>query len=98
MNPGTAALARGLGVLCALAEKPAGRDGLGVVALAELVGGDKSQLSRTLQTLEERGFVVRDLETLAYRLGWRLFGLAARVGESRLLAEAPPALRALVRE
>ncbi|MFN2627956.1 MAG: IclR family transcriptional regulator [Gaiellaceae bacterium] len=98
MNPGTAALARGLDVLCALADEPALRDGLGVVALTDLLGGDKSQLSRTLRTLEERGFVERDRETLAYRLGCRLFAMAARVAESRLLAAAPPVLRALVRE
>jgi IclR family transcriptional regulator, KDG regulon repressor len=98
VNPGTAALVRGLSVLCALADDPSARDGLGVVALAELVGGDKSQLSRTLQTLEEHGFVVRDADTLAYRLGWRLFAVAARVGETQLLAAAPPVLRSLVRE
>src|SRR5438093_10118428 len=98
MNPGTAALERGLEVLCALAEEPAARDGLGVVALTERVGGDKSQLSRTLRTLEEHGFVERNTDTLAYRLGWRLFAVASRVGESRLLSEAPPMLRALVRE
>ena len=98
MNPGTAALVRGLDVLSALADDPAAGGGLGVVALAELVGGDKSQLSRTLQTLEEHGFVERDPDTLAYRLGARLFVLAARVGESQLLAAAPPVLRALVRE
>ena len=40
----------------------------------------------------------RDPDTLAYSLGWRLFALAARVGEARLVAEAPPVLRALVRE
>lgn len=97
MNPGTAALGRGLEVLCALGE-PAAADGLGVVALAELVGGDKSQLSRTLKTLEEHGFVHRDPETLAYRLGWRLFALAGRVAEARLVAAAPPVLRGLVRE
>jgi IclR family transcriptional regulator, KDG regulon repressor len=98
VNPGTAALVRGLAVICALADDPSARDGLGVVALAELVGGDKSQLSRTLQTLEEHGFVVRDADTLAYRLGWRLFAVAARVGETQLLAAAPPVLRGLVRE
>ena len=97
MNPGTAALTRGLAVLCALAE-PEARDGLGVVALTERVGGDKSQLSRTLQTLEEHGFVQRDAETRAYRLGWRLFALSARIAESRLVAAAPPVLRSLVRE
>jgi IclR family KDG regulon transcriptional repressor len=98
VNPGTAALERGLGVICALAEGPAAREGLGVVALAGLVGGDKSQLSRTLRTLEEHGFVARDPETLAYRLGWRLFAVAARAGEEQLVAAAPPVLRALVRE
>jgi IclR family transcriptional regulator, KDG regulon repressor len=98
VQPGTVGLARGLAVLEALADEPAARDGLGVVRLAELVGGEKSQLSRMLQTLEERGFVERDPATLAYRLGWRLFGLAARVGESRLLAAAPPVLRGLVHE
>ena len=97
MNPGTAALARGLDVVCALAE-PETRDGLGVIALTERVGGDKSQLSRTLRTLEEHGFAERDPETRAYRLGWRLFALAARVAESHLLTAAPPVLRALVRE
>lgn len=97
MNPGTAALARGLDVVRALAE-PAAGDGLGVVALASLVGGDKSQVSRTLRTLEEHGFVERDAETLAYRLGWGLFAVAGRAGESRLVAKAPPVLRSLVRE
>jgi DNA-binding IclR family transcriptional regulator len=98
VHPGTAGLVRGLAVLEALADEPTARDGLGVVRLAELVGGEKSQLSRTLRTLEEHGLVQRDPETLAYRLGWRLFSLAARVSESRLLAAAPPILRGLVRE
>ncbi len=96
MNPGTAALTRGLGVLELLADDAAGR-GLGVVRLAELLGDDKSQVSRTLQTLAEHGYVERDPESLAYRLGWRVFALAARAGDARLLAEAPPIMRALVR-
>jgi IclR family transcriptional regulator, KDG regulon repressor len=98
VHPGTAGLARGLAVLEALADEPAARDGLGVVRLAELVEGEKSQLSRTLQTLEEHGLVRRDPDTLAYRLGWRLFSLATRVSEAHLLAAAPPVLRSLVRE
>jgi IclR family KDG regulon transcriptional repressor len=97
VNPGTAALGRGLEVVWALAD-PESSDGLGVVALTERVGGDKSQVSRTLRTLEEHGFVERNTETLAYRLGWRLFAVASRVAESRLVSEAPPLLRALVRE
>jgi IclR family transcriptional regulator, KDG regulon repressor len=98
MNPGTGALERGLDALCALAEDAVAEGGLGVVALTERVGGDKSQLSRTLRTLEERGFVERDAETRAYRLGSRIYVLAARVAESRLIAEAPPVMRGLVRE
>jgi DNA-binding IclR family transcriptional regulator len=98
VNPGTAALVRGLEVVRALADEQAARDGLGVVALAELVGADKSQLSRTLQTLEQHGVVERDAETRAYRLGWSFFALAERAGEARLVAEAPRVLRALVRE
>jgi IclR family KDG regulon transcriptional repressor len=97
VNTATASLGRGLDVLVTLGEPEHAR-GLGVVALTELVGGDKSQLSRTLTTLESRGLVSRDPQTLAYRLGPRLFALAARVGESRLVAAAPPILRALVRE
>jgi DNA-binding IclR family transcriptional regulator len=98
VNPGTAGLARGLEVLAALSTPEAGGGGLGVVRLAELVEGDKSQLSRTLATLAEHGFVERDPATLAFRLGWRVFGLAASVSEDRLLAIAPAALRGLVRE
>jgi len=97
VNPATASLERGLYVLVALGA-PEHANGLGVVALTELVDGDKSQLSRTLATLESRGLVVRDAETRVYRLGYRLFALAARVTESRLLAAAPPILRSLVRE
>ena len=95
VNPGTAALARGLRVLELLADV---RDGLGVTRLAELLGDDKSQVSRTLATLAEHGYVERDPETLAYRVGWRVFALAARAGDARLLAAAPPVMRALVRE
>lgn len=98
MNPGTAALARGLDALACLAEPDGAGAGLGVVELAERLGADKSQLSRTLQTLQDRGFVERNPETLAYRLGWRVFALAGAVARRRLLADAPPAMRALVRE
>lgn len=98
MNPGTRALTRGLEVLDALADEDAARNGLGVVRLAERLDGDKGQISRTLQTLHEHGFVERDPETLSYRLGWRVFSLAARVGETRLLQKAPPVMRSLVRD
>jgi IclR family KDG regulon transcriptional repressor len=96
VNHGTAALGRGLAVLEALGDPDVAGDGLGVVALAALVGADKSQLSRTLATLEERGYVERDPETLSYRLGWRVFGLAQRAADRRLLDAARPVLRELV--
>ena len=74
------------------------RGGLGVVRLAELVGSDKSQTSRTLATLAEHGLVERDPDTLSYRIGWQVFALAARAGEPRLLAAAPRLLRELVHQ
>ena len=99
MNPGTSGLERGLAVLEALAGSEASRrGGLGVVRLAELVGSDKSQTSRTLVTLAEHGLVERDPETLAYRVGWQVYALAARAGEPRLLGAAPRLLRGLVRD
>ena len=99
MNPGTSGLERGLAVLEALAgAEAASRGGLGVVRLAELVGSDKSQTSRTLATLAEHGLVERDADTLAYRVGWQVYALAARAGEPRLLAAAPRLLRGLVRD
>ncbi len=71
--------------------------GLGVVRIAELIGREKSQVSRALKTLAESGFVDRDPSTLHYRLGWRFFALAARAGEQRLLSVAPPLLERLVK-
>ncbi len=71
--------------------------GLGVVRIAELIGREKSQVSRALKMLAESGLVDRDPSTLHYRLGWRFFALAARAGEQRLLSVAPPLLERLVK-
>jgi IclR family transcriptional regulator, KDG regulon repressor len=90
-------LVRGLTILVALgSDESVQRGGLGVVRLAELIGADKGQVSRTMRTLERLGFAERDADTRAYRLGWRTFALAARTGESRLLLGAPRILSALV--
>ena len=92
-------LRRGLAILFALAGEEAARNGgLGVTRIAELVERDKSQVSRTLKVLAEQGLVDRDRGTLAYRLSWGLFALAARAGEQRLLDEARTFLRNLVAE
>jgi DNA-binding IclR family transcriptional regulator len=92
------ALERGILVLEALASDEALGGGLGVMRIAELVGQDKSQVSRTLRTLAARGLVDRDPETRAYRLGWTVFAFAARAGETRLLAAAEPIARELAQE
>ncbi len=70
--------------------------GIGVVEIARLVGREKSQVSRTLKTLAEAGLVDRDPDSLGYRLGWRLFTLAASAADQHLPAAAPGVLRRLV--
>lgn len=67
--------------------------GLGVLRIAQLTGRDKAVVSRTLATLGEAGLLERDEATLTYRLGARLFALAARTTESRLVAESRVYLR-----
>lgn len=90
---------RALDVLLTLGDDEAANDGgLGVVRIAELLGREKSQVSRTLKILAAQGFVDRDPDTLEYRLGWQLYTLAARTGRSRILALAPAHLRRLVDE
>ena len=94
---GSSGLRRDLAILQALASDEARqRGGLGVVLLADMLQRDKSQISRALRALEQVGLVERDPATREYRLGWQLFGLAARVGDSRLLHAAPPLMRSLV--
>jgi DNA-binding IclR family transcriptional regulator len=94
----TANLKKELAILVALGGEEAVEDGgLGVVRVAELIGREKSQVSRALRALAESGLVDRDPLTLHYRLGWRFFALAARAGEQRLLAAAPPLLERLMK-
>lgn len=89
-------LRRGILVLQALqSDEAIAAGGLGVLRIAELVGDDKSQISRTLKALLQNGLVDRDPETRAYRLGWALFALAARAGDTRLLATAERTLKEL---
>ncbi|GGA68374.1 IclR family transcriptional regulator [Pseudoclavibacter endophyticus] len=73
-------------------------DGLGVVRVAELTGRDKAVVSRSLATLAEAGFVERDPATQAYRLGARIYALAAHTREARLTSAASPTLRRIARE
>ena len=94
---GSSGLRRDLELLQALSSEEARqRGGLGVVRLAEMLQREKSQVSRALRALEKVGLVERDPATREYRLGWQLFALAARVGDTRLLQVAPPLMRGLV--
>jgi IclR family transcriptional regulator, KDG regulon repressor len=92
-------LKRGVEILLALGtDEAVTQEGLGVVRIAQIVGQEKSQVSRALAALAESGLVDRDPDTRAYRLGWRLFALAARSGLPRLTALAPTVLAQLVAE
>ncbi|MFZ3565508.1 IclR family transcriptional regulator [Streptomyces sp. BH097] len=82
---------RALDVLRALAQGP-----MGVQEVAQAVGKEKTQVSRTLKVLAQEGFLERDPRTLRYRVGWQLLALASSAGEERLYGEAPPVLRDLV--
>ena len=72
--------------------------GLGVKRLSELTGNEISRVSRTLEVLSESGLVDRDPDSRAYRLGTRLFALAARAGQPRLRQAAATFVRRLTQE
>lgn len=92
-------LRRGLTILFAIADaESASGQGLGVTQLAQVIGRDKSQVSRSLKVLAEFGVVDRDPTTLEYRIGSRLVALAGQSSHRRLLAAAAPLLRGLVEE
>jgi DNA-binding IclR family transcriptional regulator len=82
-------LARDIEILELLGGAEAMRSGgLGVVRIAQLTGRDKAVVSRALATLADALLLERDPETLNYRIGSRIYGLAARTTESRLVAES----------
>jgi IclR family transcriptional regulator, KDG regulon repressor len=97
--PRASSLRRGVEILLALGtDEAVAQDGLGVVQIAQIVGQEKSQVSRALAALAESGLIDRNPDTRAYRLGWRLFALASRSGLPRLTAVAPSLLARLVAE
>jgi DNA-binding IclR family transcriptional regulator len=92
-----AGLSRDLEVLEVLGTPEALRNhGLGVNRVAELTARDKGQISRTLATLADAGFVDRDRATGKYRLGFQLYSLASRTAEARFVEEAGRFLRKVV--
>ncbi|MGH3435644.1 MAG: IclR family transcriptional regulator [Sciscionella sp.] len=96
-DEGSTSLTRAIAILTALGSRDGtAGEGIGVVQIARLVGREKSQVSRTMTTLATAGLVMRDPDTLRYRLGWRFFALAASAADQQLLALAPHMLRQLV--
>lgn len=92
-------LGRTLALLEALgSDEVVAAGGYGVGELASIIGRDKSQVSRMLATLAATGFAERDPASRRYRLGWRVFALAARSGDQRLLSASGTVLDRLVRE
>jgi IclR family KDG regulon transcriptional repressor len=90
---------RGIEVLLSLGCEEALKDGgMGVTRISEMLGREKSQVSRALKALAEYGLVERNRDALTYRLGWRIYALAQLAGEPRLLEEAGPRLRRLAVE
>lgn len=95
-STGSRTLDRGLAVLRALG---ASADGATVAELAHATGLDRAVLYRLLETLTERGFVVRDPDTRRFHLGVALVELGARASrglEVRRLAL--PGMRALMEQ
>ena len=64
--------------------------------LARIVGRERSQVSRMLQSLRQAHVVEQDPETRRYRLGWRVRVMAAGAGDQMLLRAARPMLQTLV--
>lgn len=89
------AAAKIVGLLEALSDSDtASRDGLMVAELSRALGREKSVVSRQLKPLVDLGIVERG-DQGRHRLGWRLFAVAARAGDQRLLLLAPPVMRRL---
>ncbi len=88
---------RGIETLLALGTPEASeRGGLGVTRISEMLGREKSQVSRALKALAEYGLVERNRDALTYRLGWRIYAMAQMAGEARFLEEGGPVLTRLV--
>lgn len=59
-----------------------GQTDLGLTEISSKIGLHKSTVHRLLSTLEEKGFVIRNPATEKYRLGIRIWELAAHMSQS----------------
>ncbi len=83
--------ARVMAVLDVLSSADAARfpEGMTVSDVSRVLGREKSVVSRQLKSLLETGLVARDPDG-RYELSWRLFALALRAGDQRLMKVAGP--------
>lgn len=86
-------LARDVQILELLSGKDVPPDGYGVVTIARAIGRDKAAVSRAMATLADAGLLSRDSETNNYRIGHRIFAMAARSSDATLGRLARPYLR-----
>lgn len=89
-------IGRRLEILCSLLDHETREGvGLGVSSAAEILGREKSQISRGLRALQEAGLVVRDDGSRDYVVAPRWLAYAAHAGDPRLLRSARPVLERL---
>ena len=70
------------------------REAIGVTALAEHFGTNKSKVFRHLRTLAQQGYVVQDESSERYRVGARMIALGQAVNDSvDIVREAGPVMR-----
>jgi IclR family KDG regulon transcriptional repressor len=77
-------LDKALTILEVLANRP----GSGVTDIAQQTGSTKSQVFRLLYTLEQRGYVRKDVVTRTYSLGYRTLYLGDKTRQQMNLIEA----------
>lgn len=70
------------------------REAVGVTAIAEHFGTNKSKVFRHLRTLAQQGYVVQDEASERYRVGARMIALGHAVNDSvDIVREAGPVMR-----
>lgn len=70
-------------------------DGLTAADVARSLNREKSVVSRQLKSLLDTGLVSRDADSGRYSLSWRLFAIAVRAGDHRLVKLATPMMMKL---
>lgn len=99
MSVALSTLRRGLEIVSLLHTPNPGPDfgGWSNSQISERLGLDKSQVSRTLQVLEELGYVKRFGDGRTYGLGLPLFGIGMRAVDQDLLRAGSVVVREIVR-